>query len=624
MTTSYQFNPFTGNFDLVTTSLSIPSEVTGPQVTKQLYVDGNRTDTYVEDGDVLRPFKTVMGAINQVVANADNATFAYTILIAVATYNENITLNNAALYNLSLVGQDYRTGVQTSIGTGSGYALDSSTSNTNLGTLGISNLSFNGDMRFQGGTNGSGIFSNQMLMYNCNFLTITNGLVLNNVNTALFFNCNWTQVGGAGTTITNCEFTLFGNTNSDLPSPVAVVTNGGNQPSQFGGQTFACFQNAVVTMDATVDAGSFLQIRSGSRFGSPGGSLSISGLCQVYNSFIRSDITVNLGGTLNMRGAEWSTSATVTNNGTITNDGVIYYTAATPADWNTVPLSIKSAVDDLAASRVRDSVAQNLVLASPNGSAGLPTFRALLSGDLPASNAITALTGDVTATGPGSVAATIANLAVTNAKIANATIDLTAKVTGVLPEANGGTHQSTYTTGDILYASAANTLSKLAAGTNGYVLTQAAGVPSWAPGGVSTPNYQISSSSGTFSSGSGSYVDVTNLAVTLTTTGRPVVLTLVADGDTTNGNNGQVQALQSSGHTAEIVIAFVEGSTIISQQTSTESDTGNLDIAQYIPSSSFSHFYVPAAGTYTWKVRAKVNTGSAVGVLYTKLVAYEI
>jgi hypothetical protein len=45
---------------------------------------------------------------------------------------------------------------------------------------------------------------------------------------------------------------------------------------------------------------------------------------------------------------------------------------------------------------------------------------------------------------------------------------------------HGGTAQSTYATGDILYASAANTLSKLAAGTNGYVLTLASGVPSWA------------------------------------------------------------------------------------------------------------------------------------------------
>ncbi len=46
--------------------------------------------------------------------------------------------------------------------------------------------------------------------------------------------------------------------------------------------------------------------------------------------------------------------------------------------------------------------------------------------------------------------------------------------------AYGGTGFTGYTTGDIIYASGASTLAKLAAGTNGYVLTMAAGVPSWA------------------------------------------------------------------------------------------------------------------------------------------------
>lgn len=57
----------------------------------------------------------------------------------------------------------------------------------------------------------------------------------------------------------------------------------------------------------------------------------------------------------------------------------------------------------------------------------------------------------------------------------------------VLGTANGGTNITTYTTGDILYASATNVLSKLAAGTNTHVLTLAAGVPTWAApsGGVS-------------------------------------------------------------------------------------------------------------------------------------------
>ena len=47
----------------------------------------------------------------------------------------------------------------------------------------------------------------------------------------------------------------------------------------------------------------------------------------------------------------------------------------------------------------------------------------------------------------------------------------------------GGTGQSTYATGDILYASGANTLAKLTAGSNTHVLTLTGGVPVWAAGG---------------------------------------------------------------------------------------------------------------------------------------------
>lgn len=59
-------------------------------------------------------------------------------------------------------------------------------------------------------------------------------------------------------------------------------------------------------------------------------------------------------------------------------------------------------------------------------------------------------------------------------------LPLTSGVTGLLPVANGGTNISSYAVGDILYASGATTLTKLAAGSNADVLTLAAGVPSWA------------------------------------------------------------------------------------------------------------------------------------------------
>jgi hypothetical protein len=64
-------------------------------------------------------------------------------------------------------------------------------------------------------------------------------------------------------------------------------------------------------------------------------------------------------------------------------------------------------------------------------------------------------------------------------------LPLTSGVTGTLPIGNGGTNITTYTTGDILYSSATDVLSKLPAGTVNYVLTSGgAGVaPSWAASG---------------------------------------------------------------------------------------------------------------------------------------------
>jgi hypothetical protein len=76
---------------------------------------------------------------------------------------------------------------------------------------------------------------------------------------------------------------------------------------------------------------------------------------------------------------------------------------------------------------------------TPSGAGNVATAGTLTSGQLvigqgAQSIAVGNLTGDVTTT--GSTATTIANLAVTNAKIAASTIDLTTKVTGLLPAAN--------------------------------------------------------------------------------------------------------------------------------------------------------------------------------------------
>jgi hypothetical protein len=74
-------------------------------------------------------------------------------------------------------------------------------------------------------------------------------------------------------------------------------------------------------------------------------------------------------------------------------------------------------------------------------------------------------------------------------KITGGPIDLNSSdVTGILPAANGGTSQSTYTTGDMIYASGTNTLAKRNIGTSGQVLTVVGGIPTWSTSATGLPS----------------------------------------------------------------------------------------------------------------------------------------
>jgi hypothetical protein len=68
---------------------------------------------------------------------------------------------------------------------------------------------------------------------------------------------------------------------------------------------------------------------------------------------------------------------------------------------------------------------------------------------------------------------------------------------GTVPESKGGTNQTTYTTGDLLYASATNTLAKRGIGSSGQVLTVSGGVPTWAAAPVTAAATPLQVSGGT-------------------------------------------------------------------------------------------------------------------------------
>ena len=85
----------------------------------------------------------------------------------------------------------------------------------------------------------------------------------------------------------------------------------------------------------------------------------------------------------------------------------------------------------------------------------------------------------------------------TNKTISGASNTLTVRldntdVTGTLVTTKGGTGLATYTTGDVVYASASNTLSKLAIGTSGQTLSvSAGGIVEWTtPSAGTTANDQ--------------------------------------------------------------------------------------------------------------------------------------
>jgi hypothetical protein len=116
-----------------------------------------------------------------------------------------------------------------------------------------------------------------------------------------------------------------------------------------------------------------------------------------------------------------------------------------------------------------------------------PSFSAVsltadVSGILPVAsggtNLTTYTTGDIVAASASGVLSTIPDVAVNNALLSGGVgalpaygkVGLTTHVSGILPAANGGTSNSSFTTGDLLYASSPTALSKLADVATGNVL----------------------------------------------------------------------------------------------------------------------------------------------------------
>lgn len=133
-------------------------------------------------------------------------------------------------------------------------------------------------------------------------------------------------------------------------------------------------------------------------------------------------------------------------------------------------------------------------------------------------------------------------------------------------------------------------------------------------------NVALSLSSGGFTSTSGSPADVTNLSVSLTTTGRPVMVFLQGDGAGATTSMG----LTSSNFGASFNIYLIRGASQLDFISVSNTITGSTAVTWTVPPSSYRFVDFPAAGTYTYKIQTSVGTSDTVSFTNVKLIAYEL
>lgn len=212
-----------------------------------------------------------------------------------------------------------------------------------------------------------------------------------------------------------------------------------------------------------------------------------------------------------------ATAQAVTGDVTITNGGVTSITAGVIVDAD-VNASAAIALTKLA------SVPDNSAVVLSNGSGKLTSIANGTAGYILTSNGASAPSWQAVV-GTGTVTSINASGGSTGLSFTGGPITTTGTltVTGTLGYANGGTNQTFYGQGDIIYASAANTLSKRTIGTSGQVLTVSGGVPVWSS--LTIPNivninigaWNISgaSLSVTFAHGQADYTKIRILGITI-------------------------------------------------------------------------------------------------------------
>jgi len=135
---------------------------------------------------------------------------------------------------------------------------------------------------------------------------------------------------------------------------------------------------------------------------------------------------------------------------------------------------------------------------------------------------------------------------------------------------HGGTGNTSYTVGDILYASASDSLSPLSVGTNGQILTLASGVPSWAAAPITLPSQ--SGESGKYLTTDGTTASWGTLVVPISTSTGTVSSNTIATIDTT-----ALAAFTS----IEYMVSLKQGTKIRTSKVIVQNNGSSVDMTEF-------------------------------------------